>query len=93
MMNTEKLTKKQQEVMNEWPEGCEVCYFPKQGDSYREFVGCRDIKEKKALGYQYDAPHKNALFYMGGSTVKSLARKGAIKKVNSDPWFHVYHRA
>ena len=84
MMNTEKLSKTQQEVMNEWPEGCEVCYFPKQGDNYKEFVRCRDIKEKKSLGYR---------FFMGGSTVEALARKGAIKKVNSDPWFHVYHRA
>ena len=86
-MITEQLSETQQKVMNAWPENCEVCYFPKpkENGNYKEFVGCRDIKGKKAnVGFG---------FYVDGSTVKALARKGAIKKVNSDPWFHVYHRA
>lgn len=86
MMITEKLSKTQQKVMNAWPDTCEVCYFPKpEGDgNHREFVRCRDIKGKKRYA---------GMVYIGGSTVEALARKGAIKKVNSDPWFHVYHRA
>jgi hypothetical protein len=79
MMNDEKLSPTQQKVMEEWPCNSELVYLPKQR-WWKEVVSFREGSEEVGP-------------YLQGSTVKALHRKGAIKKVNDDPWFYVYRRA